>query len=753
MRTLSWFAVWVVLLASVGAPEAQETVLEYPVGVLDLYDADDSCWVGMGASGEYPVPVVPSQWLVGPPPSEQSAVTFPEDHWVDFLFSGRIVNAVGDDLELTESGKAGEQAILFLTDGADREYAVAMAQADDEHVQALSYLSLDLPQMEVPFAPTGLRLVALDHGGSSPGFDLGYIRARISHECGPQSRYPIPVSKAVDVPADANLAWTPACDAGQQRLYFSEARSLVQGPDSGLPYVVLPADANSFEPSELHLGRTYYWRVATVDATDANVISAGDIWSFTVADRFVLDDFDAYNWWDNFLYQSWLTRSRGRVSLGSDRIYRSCRQSLVFSYYYSMAQYSETYHRFEPPQDWLGTEAAMLELWLYGDRNNATDGQMYMTLSDGVTEQRVLFAGGPEVLTQAEWTPWRVALSEFGDVNLASVECLTIGLSWPSAQSGQSGRGTIYIEDIALSPSMCLESRHPSADLTGDCIVGYEDLEQVATEWLNEPVHQALVASPNEPVLWYRFDGSAIDSAGRAHGQLQGRPIYAAGVYGQAICFLNRGDAVAVSDAAQVFEGIREAVTIAFWQNGEDSPHRNDTLCCSNFTYGVSNPSIAVHLGCWRDPGQYRWDCGSPWSFENRLAGRHRAQSEWMGAWNHWAFTKDIRVGSDDDKGEMRIYLNGVLYDSRSGTDAPIEEITSFTIGSGWYGHYDGLIDDFQIYDYALSEAEVAHLASDGTGQLPCQTSLSADLDDSDRVDLRDFGVLAEQWLDDGLWP
>jgi len=753
MRTLSWFAVWVVLLASVGTLEAEETAFEYPVAVLDLYDADESCWVGMGAGGEYPVDIVPSQWLVGPPPSEQSAVTFPADHWIDLLFSGRIVDAVGDDLELTESGKAGEQAILFLTDGADREYAVAMAQADDEHVQALSYLSLDLGPIEVPFAPTGLRLVALDHGGSSPGFDLGYIQARVSNECGPQARYPIPVSGAVDVVADANLAWTPACEAGQQRLYLSEVRSFVQGPDPCWPYTILPADANSFDPRQLHLGQTYYWRVDAVGATDANVTTAGEIWSFTVADRFVLDDFDAYNWWDNFLYQSWHTRSRGRVSLGSDRIYRSCRQSLAFLYTYNMSQYSEAYHRFEPPQDWLGSEAAMLQLWLYGDRNNDTHGPMYMTLSDGVTEQQVLFTGGQEVLTQAEWTPWRVALSDFGDVNLASVECLTIGLSWPSAPPGQTGRGTLYIDDIDLCRSLCLDSVRPSADLTGDCIVGYEDLEQVATDWLNESVRQVLVVSPNEPVLRYRFDGSAIDSAGSVHGQLEGRPTYELGVHGQAIRFLNRGDAVAVSDAAQVFEGIREAVTIAFWQNGEDSSHRNDTLCCSNFTYGVSNPSIAVHLGCWRDPGQYRWDCGSPWSFENRLAGHHRASSEWMGAWNHWAFTKDIRVGAGDRKGEMRIYRNGVLYDSQSGTDTPIEDITSFTIGSGWYGHYDGLVDDFRIYDYALSEAEVAHLASDGTGQLPRPASLPADLDASDRVDLRDFGLLAEQWLDDGLWP
>ncbi len=101
----------------------------------------------------------------------------------------------------------------------------------------------------------------------------------------------------------------------------------------------------------------------------------------------------------------------------------------------------------------------------------------------------------------------------------------------------------------------------------------------------------------------------------------------------------------------------------------------------------------------------------------------------------------------------MQIYLNGVLHDSRLGPDAPIEDMSSFVIGSGWYGRYDGLIDDFQIYDYALSEAEAAYLASEGTGHLEHFIATPADLDGSDKVDLRDFGVLAEQWLDDHIWP
>ncbi|UCD50533.1 MAG: LamG domain-containing protein [Phycisphaerales bacterium] len=753
MRMLGWFAVWAIVLPGLGTLWAQEAAWEHPVGLLDAYDADESCWVGMGASGEYPIPVVPAQWLVGSPPSELSAVTIPEDHWVDLLFAGPLSNGPGDDLEFTESGKAGEQALVFLTDGADQEYVVGVVQAEDAHVQATTYISLDLPEIEVPFVPKALRLVAVDYGGSSPGFDLGYVHARILRECGPQARYPVPVSGARDVPADANLVWTPACDVSRQSLYLSDVRSLVEAADASVQYQVLPADANSVAPPELRLGATYYWRVDSADASEPNEFSPGEVWSFTVADTLPIEDFDAYDWWHNFLYLTWSTRGRGRVALEAERTYRSCRQSMAFSYYYDAVKYSEAYRRFESPQDWTRSGAALLRLWLHGERDNATEGQMYITVSDGTVEQRSIFAGDPEILTRLQWSEWRVALADFHDVNLAHVESVAMGFVWPAAQTGQFGSGTVYVDDITLHPAQCFEERRPTADLTCDCVVDYEDLEQMASTWLAESVHTVPVSEPNEPVLWYRFDGSASDSVGTAHGQLQGRPTYAPGVRGKAISLLNQGDAVTVSHAADLFDGIREAVTIAFWQKGHDSSHLNDTLCCSNYVYGVSNPAIAVHLGCWRQPGQYRWDCGAPWSFENRLAGRHQSKDEWTGPWNHWAFTKDIRVGSDERKGEMRIYLNGVLYDSKQGTDTPIEDITSFTVGSGWYGSYDGLIDDFQIYDYALSEAEAAYLASDGTGRLERSNGLPADLDDSDRVDLVDFGALGRQWLDDQMWP
>lgn len=735
------------LLLGLSAFCAAADDLEYPCALGDAYDADDSCWIGMSVSGEYPVSVRPKRWLVGPPPSEQSAVTMPTDHWLELLFSGRIVSADGNDVEMREWGKAGEEAIVFLTDGADQEYAVALAKADLTRAQAVSYIGFNLPDVHTPFAPRGLRVVALDNGGGAPGFDLASIKARVSRACGPQANYPLPIDGATGMPSTTTLAWTPACDAGDQSIFLSDVRSLVEMADPTVRLAVVPSDVNSFDPNGLLLNTTHYWRV------DANGIGAGDIWSFTTSDHVVIDDFDNYGVAGDYLYQTWHTRGTGRV--GEEMLYarHSCPQSMRFRYYYDSRNYSEAYRAFSPPQDWTRAGARTLAIWMHGLRGNDVQGQMYVVLGDGTAGQKVLYDEDMTILTRPEWSIWEIPLTDFDNVDLSAVTDLALGFVFPTAQSGQYGEGTVYIDDVSLYSSVCLDEFRPTADLTADCRVDHRDLRLMAMEWLDIHDQVVDVVEPKEPVLWYPFDGNANDIAGTAHGQIQGRPTFENGVHGRAIRMVNRGDAVTVSNVPAVFDRIREAITIAFWQRGDDSPHRNDTLACSNYDYGLTNPSIAVHLGCWRDPGQYRWDCGTPWSFANRVAGPHRSRSEWTGRWNHWAFTKDIRVGSKGDKGLMQVYLNGALYDSRSGTDSPIEGIHSFQIGSGWYGQYDGLIDDFQIYDYALSEAEVAYLASNGTGELPWGLGLSADLDDSRTVDFGDFAILADQWLDNQLWP
>jgi hypothetical protein len=764
------------------APAASEdATFEYPVRMLDAFDGDGSCWRGMDANGVWRdelglttgARVTPEVWLVGPPPSPLSAVTIPQDHWIHLAFSGQIADRDGPDIVLLESGMMGEQALIFVTDGADQEYVTALAAAEQTGQQDISRIELDLSANPSPFVARGLRIVGVDMGGGSPGFDLASVQARISHRCEAKATCPNPPSGSTGIESSVQLSWTPSCAGGEQGVYFSDVESEVQSRSAAASYPLLTAAVNTFQPPRVQLGRTYYWCIDSLAPKTGNVVSAGNVWSFALSSRFVIDDFEEYldstlrpgswecsGWWDAYV---------GAATS------HTCDHFLSLEYSYTHADYSEAARRFDPPQDWTSQGATVLQLLLRGILPAPLEAQMYVSVTDGTHERLVPYDASIDIDSDTDWYAWRIPLEEFDGVDLAHVEGMTIGIRPQSVQPSQPYRGMLSITEISLCPVHCspCAARHspcvtlcpvdgitgepcpmdqwPAADLNHDCTVDYRDVSLLADNWLRTPTKTCAVAAPNEPALWYTFDGHTEDSAGSANGWLQGRARFAPGKYGQAVRFAYRGDAVTVPDAAKVFGGITTAITIAFWQYGDDSSHLNDTLCCSNYEYGKSNPAISINLGCWENPGRYRWDCGYPWSITNRVAGRHKDKREWTGRWNHWAFTKDTRVESDGATGRMEIYLNGQLYDSRSGTDSPITKITSLEIGSGWYGGYDGLIDDFRIYNYALSPAEVAWLATDGTGVIEYRTA--ADLDATDRVALHDFALLAAQWLQDSLWP
>jgi len=733
-----------------GTVSALGATMEYPHFLLDAYNPDGGCWSGMGVRGwwDWPVPVVPEKWLVGPPPKEYTGVTLPTDHWVELKFRGRIVDGSGDDIRLIELGQCGEQALVFLTDGIGQEYLLGRAKALSPGEHAPTNIDFNISGISLPFIPCAIRLVATTMGGGSPGFDIANVRARIDGGCGETACNPHPIDGEENVPPDAILTWSPGYFADKHIIYFGTSLSDVDEDAAPVGDPPQPQDANSFDPCDLELGKTYVWRIDEVDLSGTHDPVTGDVWSFTVADCLVVDNFESYDAIDNPISDAWAVHD-GSVFISNDPAH-GCTQSMRFHYAfdYERLYYSETTRAFSPPQDWASSDLKVLELFFYGLAGNVGDGQMYVTLSDGDANAVVPYDGDANDERVQEWQPWRIMLDSLAGLNLANMVSISIGMRSTPDDPSSSGSGTVYFDDIRLCISRCFQNDRPAADFSGNCAVGYEDLDEMAYSWLDRAHNVYPIAAPNAPLAWYKFDEDCNDSSGNDyHGELFGEPNYAEGVYGQAIRFDGNNTCVKVIGAADLFAKISTAVTIAFWQNGADSPHHTDTLCCSNYTYGVDNPAIAINLGCWRQPGKYRWDCGYPWSFGNRLGGDHRYKSEWSGRWNHWAFTKDA------DTGIMQVFLNGALYDSRTDANSPISGITLFEIGSGWYGAYDGLIDDFRIYDYALAHPEVAYIATNGTGIFDQPLMSPADLYTDDLINFKDFAILADGWLDQRLWP
>ena len=741
---------------------AQGTALEYPYYLLDVYNPDEDCWKGMDINGRWPVPVVPEELLIGPPPSDLSGVTIPTDRWVELKFRGKIVDGPGDDIFLIELEAVDEQALVFITDGSGREYLLGYAFVPDIGFYEQTEIGFDIADISLPFVPSTIRIVGLDLRGGSPGFDLANVRARTYSTCGYTARNPSPPDGAKNVPIDTVLKWSPGCSAEKHIVYFGTALTDVDENAAPVSNPTQPQseglceDANSFNPTGLELSRTYYWRIDDVNDADSSSPWTGDIWKFTTADYLVVDNFESY---DRFtIYQAWKQFAEAYVELskGLNPVHK-CLQSMAFHYYYDNYFYSEAAYQFSPAQDWASAGVKALELFFYGKADNDVNAQMYIALGDGDVNDLVPYAGDANDLSRETWQPWRIDLQNL-NVNLSNIEYISIGFRNRPSEPIGTRTGTVFFDDIRLYQSRCLKENRPDADFNGDCAVDSRDLQDLAYDWLDKGYNVYPTAASKAPVAWYKFDGNADDSAGSAHGSLRGSPTYVEGVYGRAISFDGYKDSVEITNAPFLFARIRTGVTITFWQYGKDSIHHTDTLFCSNYVYNVYDPAIAINLGCWARPrcldfakqncgGKYNWDCGWPWSFDSRLSGNHKYKTEWSGRWNHWAFTKDAGTG------KMQIFLNGLLYDSRTGSNSIISAITSFEIGSGWYGGYDGLIDDFQIYDYALSEAEIAYAATNGTGIFDLPLLLPADLNSDNQIDFKDFALLANNWLENHLWP
>jgi len=69
---------------------------------------------------------------------------------------------------------------------------------------------------------------------------------------------------------------------------------------------------------------------------------------------------------------------------------------------------------------------------------------------------------------------------------------------------------------------------------------------------------------------------------------------------------------------------------------------------------------------------------------------------------------------------------------------------------------FQGAIDDIRIYNYALSHAEVGYLALQGGTPLLVPMPPSAvklDIVQDDKINLKDYAVLANGWLIEQTWP
>lgn len=121
--------------------------------------------------------------------------------------------------------------------------------------------------------------------------------------------------------------------------------------------------------------------------------------------------------------------------------------------------------------------------------------------------------------------------------------------------------------------------------------------------------------------------------------------------------------------------------------------------------------------------------------------------------WHYCVATRDYLTG------EIRVYVDGVLESSAIAPLGTKDEPQVLRIGSLQTNlhFFAGQIDEVKLYNYPLSEYQIAEAYHTVTGESVCVTSARPDskydLNGDCRVNLGDLAELAAEWLNCGLYP
>ncbi len=210
---------------------------------------------------------------------------------------------------------------------------------------------------------------------------------------------------------------------------------------------------------------------------------------------------------------------------------------------------------------------------------------------------------------------------------------------------------------------------------------------------------------PDSAVGVWLFDDSsseiAIDSSGNGHdGTFTGDPNWAPGKFGMALDLDGFGDIVEIPRFGEALPS--EEVTIMAWVKLKGV--KNQDLICLMPLNSISPAGsrlidrCAIHFP-WNRPiyNAIHWQYG--W---NQVTVDRPLDS--VGKWEHWAFTYSIPSKF------MKIYRNGSEIASTSEASRYTPRNGDLQIGGRLDSSFDGLIDEFAVFNVALSENDIRTL-------------------------------------------
>lgn len=195
----------------------------------------------------------------------------------------------------------------------------------------------------------------------------------------------------------------------------------------------------------------------------------------------------------------------------------------------------------------------------------------------------------------------------------------------------------------------------------------------------------------------WSFEGNLLDTSGNNNnGIAEGTIAYAPGRFGQALDLTAGQGYVRIPNSPSLQT---PAFTVAYWAY---FPYAQNPDIANKRNAGDSESSWQVNLSSFDDVNMNLQGClvapnGSGCNYSANLSPSP------VGNWTHVAVTYDGTT--------MNGYINGNLVGTWNETGTPGTQSADIYFGNVWYGQqFYGLLDELQIYDGALSAAQVAAL-------------------------------------------
>ncbi|MHC4204762.1 MAG: LamG-like jellyroll fold domain-containing protein [Planctomycetota bacterium] len=204
---------------------------------------------------------------------------------------------------------------------------------------------------------------------------------------------PRPINKSTpDIYNSTSISWSPGAKAAEHDVYFGTDKDAVDDADTTTAdiYRGRQAATEYTLPESLEWGSgPYYWRIDEYNSDET--VSKGSVWTFSVADFLLIDDFEDYDGDENQIWFSWLdglgygtpgtadyypgngtgsaVGDENTISYMEETIVNSGLKSMPLSYdnnKQGYAKYSEIEFTLSALRDWTQQDVAELSLWFRG---------------------------------------------------------------------------------------------------------------------------------------------------------------------------------------------------------------------------------------------------------------------------------------------------------------------------------------------------------------------------------------------------